>query len=200
MRTFDYDVIIAGGGVTGCAIARELSRYALDICLLEKEEDVCSGTSKANSAIVHAGFDAAPGSMKAQMNVAGSRLMPDLARELDVPFRQNGSMVLCLSPDDRPALEALYRRGLTNGVEGLSLLTGEEARALEPHLTQAVAGPCWPPPGGSSAPSSSPPPWRRTPGPTERRCAAWSPWRPWSGGGRAGLSPPAGVRSPAGGW
>jgi len=140
MRTFDYDVIIAGGGVTGCAIARELSRYALDICLLEKEEDVCSGTSKANSAIVHAGFDAAPGSMKAQMNVAGSRLMPDLARELDVPFRQNGSMVLCLSPDDRPALEALYRRGLTNGVEGLSLLTGEEARALEPHLTQAVAG------------------------------------------------------------
>ena len=139
MRTFDYDVIIAGGGVTGCAIARELSRYALDICLLEREEDVCSGTSKANSAIVHAGFDAAPGSMKAQMNVAGSRLMPDLARELDVPFRQNGSMVLCLSPDDRPALEALYRRGLTNGVEGLSLLTGEEARALEPHLTQAVA-------------------------------------------------------------
>ena len=126
MRTFDYDVIIAGGGVTGCAIARELSRYALDICLLEREEDVCSGTSKANSAIVHAGFDAAPGSMKAQMNVAGSRLMPDLARELDVPFRQNGSMVLCLSPDDRPALEALYRRGLTNGVEGLSLLTGEE--------------------------------------------------------------------------
>ena len=140
MRTFDYDVIIAGGGVTGCAIARELSRYALDICLLEKEEDVCSGTSKANSAIVHAGFDAAPGSMKAQMNVAGSCLMPDLAQELDVPFRQNGSMVLCLSPDDRPALEALYRRGLTNGVEGLSLLTGEEARALEPHLTQAVAG------------------------------------------------------------
>ena len=140
MRTFDYDVIIAGGGVTGCAIARELSRYALDICLLEREEDVCSGTSKANSAIVHAGFDAAPGSMKAQMNVAGSRLMPDLAQELDVPFRQNGSMVLCLSPDDRPALEALYRRGLTNGVEGLSLLTGEEARALEPHLTQAVAG------------------------------------------------------------
>ena len=95
MGTFDYDVIIIGGGVTGCAIARELSRYALDICLLEGEEDVCSGTSKANSAIVHAGFDAAPGSMKAQMNVAGSRLMPDLARELDVPFRQNGSMVLC---------------------------------------------------------------------------------------------------------
>lgn len=152
MRQFDYDIIIIGGGVIGCAAARELSRYALRICLLEKEEDVCSGTSKANSAIVHAGFDALPGSMKARMNVSGSRLMPALARELDVPFRRNGSMVVSFSPADRPALEALLRRGEANGVEGLRLLTGDEARALEPHLTEAVAGALLAPTGGIVCP------------------------------------------------
>lgn len=136
----DYDVIIIGGGVTGCAIARELSRYALSICLLERCEDVCSGTSKANSAIVHAGFDAKPGSLKAKMNVLGSRMMLQLARELDFSFRQNGALVLCFSGNEIPALEELKRRGECNGVEGLRIVYEEELRVMEPNVSdQAVA-------------------------------------------------------------
>lgn len=135
-----YDVAIIGGGVTGCAIARELSRYAISACLLEKGEDVCSGTSKANSAIVHAGFDAKPGSMKARMNVEGSRRMPSLAEELDVHFQQNGAMVLCFSEEEMPQLRELYARGIQNGVEGMRLLTGDEARGMEPKLSENVVG------------------------------------------------------------
>lgn len=140
MCTNLWDVAIIGGGVIGCAIARELSRYQLSVCLLEKCEDVCSGTSKANSAIVHAGFDAKPGSLKAEMNVLGSRMMPSLSKELDFRFRQNGALVLCFSQEEMPDLEALYRRGLDNGVEGLRLLTGDEARMMEPNLSDAVVG------------------------------------------------------------
>lgn len=132
------DAVIIGGGVTGCAIARELSRYKLDVCLFEKEEDICSGTSKANSAIVHAGFDAKPGSMKARMNVEGSRLMPELARELDVSYAQNGALVLCFKQEDRPSLEALYQRGVDNGVQGLKILSGDEARGMESNLSDDV--------------------------------------------------------------
>ena len=138
MYATDYDVTIVGGGVIGCAIARELSRYQLKICLVEREEDVCSGTSKANSAIVHAGFDAKPGSMKARMNLEGSRRMEALSRELDFPYRRNGALVLCFSEADRPALEALYERGVKNDVEGLCILSGDEAREMEPNLTNVV--------------------------------------------------------------
>ena len=92
-----YDVMIIGAGVSGCAIARELSRYRLKIGVLEKEEDVCCGTSKANSGIVHAGFDAKPGTLKAKMNVEGNALMENLARDLDFSFKRIGSLVLCFS-------------------------------------------------------------------------------------------------------
>ena len=85
-----YDVIIIGAGVSGCACARELSRYRLNICVLEKEEDVCCGTSKANSAIIHAGFDAEAGSLMAELNVRGNYLMDQLSRDLDIPFRRIG--------------------------------------------------------------------------------------------------------------
>ena len=88
-----YDVVIIGAGVTGSAVARELSRYQLKVLVLEREEDVCCGTSKANSAIVHAGFDAEPGSMKAIMNVRGNKMMKALSEELDFPYKQNGSLV-----------------------------------------------------------------------------------------------------------
>ena len=91
------DVIVIGAGVTGCAIARELSRYDLDVLVLEREEDVCCGTSKANSAIIHAGFDAVPGTWKARLNVEGNRMMDALSKELDFPFQRNGSLVLCFS-------------------------------------------------------------------------------------------------------
>ena len=111
------DIIIIGAGVSGCAIARELSRYKADILVLDKEEDVCCGTSKANSAIVHAGFDARHGSLMARLNVEGSKRMPTLAKELDFAYDQCGSLVVCLSEADRPRLQALYENGVANGVE-----------------------------------------------------------------------------------
>ena len=105
-----YDAIIIGGGVVGAAVARSLSRYELSVCLLEKEEDVCSGTSKANSAIVHAGFDALPGTQKAKFNVKGNAMMDKLSEELSFEFKRNGSLVLCFSDEDMPSLGELYRR------------------------------------------------------------------------------------------
>ena len=108
---FMYDVIILGAGVSGCAVARELSRCQGRFCVLEREEDVCCGTSKANSGIVHAGFDAEPGSMKAKMNLEGNRRMRELSEELDIPFQQNGSLIVCTGEEQRENLEALLERG-----------------------------------------------------------------------------------------
>ncbi len=135
-----YDVCIIGAGVTGCAIARELSRYQVDVCVVEKCEDVCCGTSKANSAIIHAGYDAPEGSLMARLNVRGNEMMDGLSQELDFPFRRNGSLTVCLQEEDMPALQALYERGRNNGVKGLRILSGEEALALEPHLQEGVTG------------------------------------------------------------
>ena len=135
-----YDVIVIGGGAVGCATARELSRYDLRVALCEKGEDVCVGTSKANSAIVHAGFDAMPGTKKAQFNVAGSRMMESLSRELDFSYRRNGALVLCFNQKDLPRLEELRERGEKNGVEGLRIVSGDELHALEGALSpEAVA-------------------------------------------------------------
>jgi glycerol-3-phosphate dehydrogenase len=133
-----YDVIIIGAGVTGCAIARELSRRDRKTVVLERALDVCEGTSKANSGIVHAGHDAKPGSMKARMNVRGNALMEPLSKELDFPFRRNTSLVLGFSEEDRGVLEALKAQGEKNGVEGLEIITGEDARKREPHLSAKV--------------------------------------------------------------
>jgi len=130
-----YDVMIIGAGVTGSAIARELSRYKLKVAVLDKNSDVCEGTSKANSGIIHAGFDAKPGSLKARLNVRGSEMMPLLAEQLDIPFRRNGSMVVCEDERDLPELEKLYKRGLENGVKHMRLLSREEALEMEPNLS-----------------------------------------------------------------
>lgn len=135
-----YDVIVVGAGVTGCAVARELSRRRGRFLVLERESDICEGTSKANSAIVHAGFDAEPGSWKARMNAVGSARMERLAKDLDVPYRRNGAMVACLREEELPKLWALYERGLQNGVSGMRLLSGDEARAMEPHLSKETQG------------------------------------------------------------
>lgn len=147
-----YDVIIIGGGVVGAATARELSRHALSICVIEKEEDVCSGTSKANSAIVHAGFDALPGTQKAKFNVMGNAGMEALSQELSFEFRRNGSLVLCFSDEDMPRLGELYRRGLQNGVPDLRILSGKEARKKEPNLTDDVVAALYAPTGGIVCP------------------------------------------------
>ena len=103
-----YDVLIIGAGVSGTAAARELARYEASVCVVERFEDVCCGTSKANSAIVHAGHDARPGSLMAKLNVEGSYLIPQLARDLDFPYRNNGSLVLCMNEEDlgRPTTTA----------------------------------------------------------------------------------------------
>ncbi len=146
------DVLIVGAGVVGCAVARELSRYALDVAVLEREEDVGAGTSKANSAIIHAGFDAEPGTLKARFNVEGCARMGQLARELDVPFRRNGSLVVALSQEDLPKLEALKARGEKNDVPGLRILSGEEARKMEPALADGIAAALYAPTAGIVCP------------------------------------------------
>ena len=136
-----HDVIIIGAGVTGSAVARELSRYQLNICVLEKEEDVCCGTSKANSAIVHAGFDAETGSLMARFNVRGNEMMDEVARDLDVPFKRNGAMVVCIHESEKDGLKELYDRGIANGVKGLEILTREQALEKEPNLSENVVVP-----------------------------------------------------------
>lgn len=146
------DVVIVGAGVSGCAIARELSRFALDILVLEKEEDVCCGTSKANSGIVHAGFDAPAGSLMAKLNVAGSKAMEALSKELDFPYRRNGSLVLMTRPDQRDALEALMENGRKNGVEGLEILDRDALLAMEPHLSEEVLAGLYAPTGAIVCP------------------------------------------------
>jgi len=147
-----YDVIIIGAGVTGCSVARTLAKYKLRVAVLEKESDVCEGTSKANSGIVHAGFDAEPGSRKAQLNVAGNEKMEELSKELDFSFKRNGSMVLCFSEENRPELEKLYENGKKNGVKELRILSGEEARKIEPALSKQVVAALLAPTGGIVCP------------------------------------------------
>ncbi len=147
-----YDVIIVGAGVSGAASARELSRCAARVCVLEKEEDVCCGTSKANSAIVHAGYDAAPGSLMAKLNVRGNALMGDLAKELDIPFRRIGSLVVCLSEEDMPNLQALYDRGQANGVPDLRIIYHDELLQMEPNLSEETYAALYAPTAGIVCP------------------------------------------------
>ncbi len=141
-------VVIIGAGVTGTCIARELSRRQLDVLVVERASDVCEGTSKANSGIAHSGYDAKPGTLKARFNIEGSRLMPELAKELGFPYRNNGSLVLCFDESDMDALNALLERGRTNGVEGLKILSGDEVRAMEPNVSDEVAAALYAPTGG----------------------------------------------------
>ncbi|MGN6711261.1 NAD(P)/FAD-dependent oxidoreductase [Anaerocolumna jejuensis] len=147
-----YDVIIIGAGVVGCAVARELSRYEVKACVIDKCEDVCSGTTKANSAIVHAGYDAAEGSLMAKLNVKGNQLMGELSKELDFPFKRNGSFVVCVNKDEMPRLEALYERGAANGVKGLQILSKEEVKKMEPNISDEVEGALYAPSAGIVCP------------------------------------------------
>ena len=148
----DYDVIIIGAGVSGTAIARELSKYQVKCCVLEKEEDVCCGTSKANSAIIHAGYDAANGTMMARMNVEGNAMMGELAEELDIPFKRTGSLVLCMSEEDMSGLWKLYENGKANGVLGLRILNREEVLQMEPNVSDHVYAALYAPTAGIVCP------------------------------------------------
>jgi glycerol-3-phosphate dehydrogenase len=147
-----YDVIIIGAGVIGSAVARELMRGDRKVAVLEKGMDVCEGTSKANSGIVHAGFDATPGSLKAKLNVEGNKRMEELSKELDFLFQQNGSLVLCFHEEEKYKLQLLYDKGIKNGVQKLQLLSGDEARGLEPELSQSVVAALYAPTGGIVCP------------------------------------------------
>jgi len=143
-----YDVIIIGGGVVGCFIARALSRYKGRVLLLEREADVCSGTSKANTAIVHAGYDAKPGTLKASLNVAGNRMYDQVCAELDVPFQRCGTYVVALTEEDLHTLDDLYHRGIQNGVSGMRIISGEEMRRVEPLVNPDVRGALYAATGG----------------------------------------------------
>ncbi len=130
-----YDIAVIGGGVVGAMIARELSKYKLGICLLEKENDVAKGATRANSAIVHAGFDAKEGSLKAKMNVRGSEMMEKVCAELGVKYIRNGSLVIGFSDEDKETLSELCKRGITNGVDGVRVIDKTELKALEPNIS-----------------------------------------------------------------
>ena len=146
------DIIIIGAGVSGAAIARELSRYKADVCVLEKEEDVCCGTSKANSGIVHSGIDAPHGTLMAKLNVLGNEMMEGLSRELDFPFKRNGAIVVCRDKDDIPEFQRLYENGVRNGVKGLRILTKSEVKELEPNIAEDVIAALFAPTGGIVCP------------------------------------------------
>lgn len=147
-----FDVTIIGAGVIGCSIARELSKYELKICVVEKGSDLATGASKANSGIVHAGYDAKPGTLKAKLNVQGNAMFDKLAKDLDFPFKRNGSLVLCFEEKDLPQLEELKNRGQENGVLEIHLLDREQVRKLEPNLSDRVVGALYIPSGGIVCP------------------------------------------------
>ena len=147
-----YDVIIIGAGASGSAIARELSRYQGKFCVLEKETDVCCGTSKANSGIVHAGFDAEEGSLMAKLNVEGNKMMEKLSKELDFSYQKNGSLVVCTNESEVEKLNELLERGKRNGVEGLQILDREELKALEPNISDEAVAALYAPTGGIVCP------------------------------------------------
>lgn len=140
-----YDLAVVGAGVVGSLIAREMSKYNLKIALIEKENDMAMGTSKANSAIVHAGFDAKEDSLKAKLNVRGNEMMADVCKELHVPFKNIGSLVLAFDDEQVKTLEELKSRGERNGVPGLEVIDSERLHEMEPNISSDAKGALWAP-------------------------------------------------------
>lgn len=149
------DVVIIGGGVVGAAIARELSKYKLNVALVERHPDVAMGTSKANSGILHAGFDAPPESLKAQLNVRGNDLYRQLQHDLDMEIKWLGSLVVAKDDQELETVKELLVRGQKNGVPGLEILSKEEVLAREPNLSEEISGALWAPTGGVVCPFSA---------------------------------------------
>lgn len=147
-----YDVAVIGAGVCGALITRELSKLDLKIVMLEKLSDVSMGTSKANSAIVHAGFDAETGSLKAKLNVQGASLMAYYCNKLSVPYKNIGSLVVAYSWDDMNTLETLFERGFDNGVPNMEIISQERLRAMEPYISEKAIGALWAPTAGIVSP------------------------------------------------
>lgn len=147
-----YDAIIIGAGVIGCAVAARLCEYTGNIAVIDREEDVSDGASKANSGIVHAGYDAAPGSEKARLNVKGARMYPALCEKLGVPYGKPGALVVAFSKKDLPMLNKLYEQSVENGVEGCAIINGAEALRREPNLNPAVVAALYVPESGLVSP------------------------------------------------
>ena len=134
------DIILIGAGVVGCSIARELSKYNLDVLVVEKNSDVSEGISKGNSGIVHAGYNEKIGTLKAKLNIEGNKIFDDLSRDLQFPFKRNGAFILAFSDKDMKTLESLKEKGEKLGIEGLEILTREEALNIEPNLNKEIVG------------------------------------------------------------
>lgn len=147
-----YDVVIIGAGVVGGMIARKLASYELQVCIVEREHDVAMGATKANSAIVHAGFDAKEGSLKALLNVRGSEMMPQITKELGVTYKNNGSLVIGFDDADRAIIETLLERGKRNGVKGVRILEKEELKQIEPQISDEVSCALYAPTGAITCP------------------------------------------------
>ena len=147
-----YDAIIIGGGILGCMAARNLRRWNITTLLLEKEADICMGITRANSAIVYAGYDNKPGSLKAELTVRGNREMETLCKELDVPFSRCGSLLVTYDSGAVARLQRKMENGAKNGVPGLQLLTGTEAETMEPQLAKGVAAALYAPTTGTVNP------------------------------------------------
>lgn len=143
-----YDIIIIGGGVVGCIIARWLSRYEASVLLIEKEADICMGSTSANTAIVHAGYDPLPGSLKARMNVAGNQMWDQLSGELNFPFERRGDYVVAIGEEELPGLDILMEHGRKNGVPGMKMLSRAEVLAREKNINPEVSGALWATTGG----------------------------------------------------
>ena len=151
MKTI-YDVAVIGGGVVGGTILRELSRYKLKSVLLEKGSDVSLGQSRANSGIVHAGYDAKPNTLKAKFNVLGNKMMEFYARELGVKYKNNGSLVIAFDEKDLSVLKELKNRGETNGVEDIEIIDRKKLFELEPNISKNAIGALWAKTGGIVCP------------------------------------------------
>ena len=147
-----WDAIVIGGGILGCMTARNLRRWNISTLLMEKEADVCTGITRANSAIVYAGYDNKPGSRKADMTVRGNANMDRLCRELEVPFSRCGSLLVTYEEASVSRLEQKLQNGRQNGVPGLRLLSGAEAEAMEPMLAHGVAAALYAPTTGTVNP------------------------------------------------
>ncbi|MDO4534967.1 MAG: NAD(P)/FAD-dependent oxidoreductase [Clostridium perfringens] len=143
-----YDVAIIGAGIMGASIFRELTKYNLKVVAIDKENDVCMGASKANSAIVHAGYDPNPNTLMAKYNVEGNKMFDKLCSDLSVPFKRNGSLIIAFNDEELEELYKLYKRGLENKVEGLEILNREETLSLEKNLNEDVKGALLAPTGG----------------------------------------------------
>ena len=147
-----FDAVVIGGGILGCFAARNLRRWNISTLLLEKEEDVCTGITRANSAIVYAGYDNKPGSSKAEMTVRGNANMDTLCEELEVPFFRCGSLLVTYDEASIPVLERKLRNGSKNGVPGMRMLTGEEAETMEPMLKKGIVAAVYAPSAGTVNP------------------------------------------------